>query len=270
MLKIGLIGFGGGTSLIPVIENEIVTRSGLITEEEYNKNVMIASITPGALPVEIAAGIGLKTGSSRGTIAAASAMAFPGAALTLLLLVLFSGMNEYLRSQIGFISAGISVFIILILMKYVIETVKQARNRREKMLCLFVLLAVFILSGEKNVYQLLGLSLTPVFSVSAPRILAAAFFIILFTKGQLRRMKRSIPALFLALCYFLCSGRSHILPASIEPFLLGLMLILAVIGLVQSISETGYKKSFPLRQSTSALLGSVSYTHLTLPTILLV
>jgi len=33
------------------------------------------------------------------------------------------------------------------------------------------------------------------------------------------------------------------------------MLILAVIGLVQSISETGYKKSFPLRQSTSALLG---------------
>ena len=255
MLKIGLIGFGGGTSLIPVIENEIVTRSGLVTEEEYNKNVMIASITPGALPVEIAAGIGLKTGHSRGTVAAAAAMAFPGAALTLLLLVLFSGMNEYLRSQIGFISAGISVFIILILMKYVTGTVKQSRSRREKMICLFVLLAVFILSGEKNVYQLLGLSLTPVFSVSAPRILAAAFFIILFTKGQLRRMKRSIPALLLALCYFLCTGRAHILPAAMEPFFLGLMLTLAVVGLVQTISETGYKKTFPLEQTSSALLG---------------
>lgn len=254
MLKTGLIGFGGGASLIPVIENEIVTQSGLVTEDEFNKHVMIASITPGALPVEIAAGIGLKTGGSKGSVAAATAMALPGAFLTLLLLVLFSGMNEYLRSQIGFISAAISVYIILILVKYVIETVKQAGSRREKMIFLFVLLGVFALSGEKNIYQLLGLSLTPVFSISAPRILAAAFFVILFTKGQLRRMKRSIPALLVALCYFLCTGQSHILWAGMEPFLLGLMLILAAGGFLQAISETKHKKQFPLNQASHTVV----------------
>ena len=33
MLKIGLIGFGGGNALIPVIQKEIVEEKGLITGE---------------------------------------------------------------------------------------------------------------------------------------------------------------------------------------------------------------------------------------------
>lgn len=269
MLKIGTIGFGGGTALIPVIENEIVKRTGIVTEEAYNKNVMIASITPGALPVEIAAGVGLETGRTGGMIGAATAMAFPGAVLTLLLLVLFSGISEYLRTQIGFISAGISVFIILVLIKYVVGTVKQAKGRREKLISLFVLLAVFALCGENNLYQLLGLSATPVFSISAPRILAAAFFVILFTKGRFHRLSRALPAFILVCCYFLCTGRAHVIPSDMEPLLAILMLILALAGLIQAISETGYKKKLPFRQASSSLLGWLLFALLlSLPAIL--
>ncbi|MDO4322964.1 MAG: chromate transporter [Lachnospiraceae bacterium] len=270
MLKIGVIGFGGGTALIPVIENEIVEHSGIITEEEYNKEVMIASITPGALPVEIAAGIGLKTGRTRGMIAAASAMAFPGAALTLLLLLLFSGAGEDLRTQIGFVSAGISVFIIIVLIKYVTETVKQAQSRREKAIYLFVLLAVFALSGEKNIYELLGLPFTPVFSISAIQILTAAFFVILFTRGELRRIKRTIPALVLTLAYFLSTGSLHVLPLKLKPYLLGLMLILSALGLFHSVSETACSKNLPLKQLSSSLSGWLLFTLLlSLPAICL-
>mgnify|MGYP002802294037 CR=1 FL=1 len=46
MLKIGFIGFGGGTALIPVIEEEIVEKNKVVTEEQFNNEVMIASITP--------------------------------------------------------------------------------------------------------------------------------------------------------------------------------------------------------------------------------
>ena len=58
MLKIGFIGFGGGSALIPVIEDEVVEKDKIVSEEEFNDDVMIASITPGALPVEVATGIG--------------------------------------------------------------------------------------------------------------------------------------------------------------------------------------------------------------------
>ena len=48
MLKIGCIGFGGGTALVPVIESEVVYENKLIDREEYTKDVVVANITPGA------------------------------------------------------------------------------------------------------------------------------------------------------------------------------------------------------------------------------
>ena len=64
MLKIGFIGFGGGSALIPVIEDEVVEKDKIVSEEEFNDDVMIASITPGALPVEVATGFRIKGNGS--------------------------------------------------------------------------------------------------------------------------------------------------------------------------------------------------------------
>ena len=36
MLKIGVIGFGGGSALIPVIEEEVVDQQGILSRKEYN------------------------------------------------------------------------------------------------------------------------------------------------------------------------------------------------------------------------------------------
>lgn len=179
MLKIGAIGFGGGTALIPVIENEIVEQSRLIPEEEYNKHVMIASITPGALPVEIASGIGRKVAGNCGMIAAAASMALPGAIFTLFFLILFSGISDTLRIQIGFLSAAISVIIIVMLLQYVHGTLKQARSKRERILYLFLLLGIFLLSGLPNIYTILGIPGEPPFSFSTSQILITAFLVIL-------------------------------------------------------------------------------------------
>lgn len=179
MLKIGAIGFGGGTALIPVIENEVVEQSHLVPEEEYNKHVMIASITPGALPVEIASGIGRRTAGNCGMIAAATAMALPGAFFTLLFLILFSGMSNVLRIQIGFLSAAVSIIILVMLLQYVRGTFKQARNKKERLLYLFLLLCIFLLTGLPNIYEVLGIPGEPPFSFSTSQILITAFLIIL-------------------------------------------------------------------------------------------
>ena len=36
MLKIGFIGFGGGSALIPVIEDEVVEKDKIVSEEDRN------------------------------------------------------------------------------------------------------------------------------------------------------------------------------------------------------------------------------------------
>lgn len=270
MLKIGFIGFGGGTALIPVIEDEVVEKSKIVTEEQFNSEVMIASITPGALPVEIATGIGRATVGNRGMIAAATAMAFPGAFLTVFLLVVLSSAGSMIKTQIGYLAVGISAFIILTLILYGAGTIEQAKNRKEGMLYLFIILAVFILSGEKNIYELLGLSITPVFAISTIQILGTAFFVILFTKGELRNVGRTLPAIIIAGGYFLCVGKAHLIPVEAKPIFLYVMFALAVIGTVQSIRESTNQKSFPTKKLAKSLIYWLLFTLiLSIPAIYL-
>lgn len=98
MLRIGTIGFGGGNALIPVIEKEVVENGKLVTKREYDEDVVAACITPGALPVEIAAGIGQRLGGPAGMLVAASMMALPGALFTVLILAVLTGEQGRLCS----------------------------------------------------------------------------------------------------------------------------------------------------------------------------
>ena len=145
MLKIGFIGFGGGSALIPVIEDEVVEKDKIVSEEEFNDDVMIASITPGALPVEVATGIGRQASGLKGMAAAATAMALPGALLTVLLQAVISSAGSVVKSQINYLSIGISAFIILTLLAYSLGTVCQAVNKREGQLYGLIILGVFLL-----------------------------------------------------------------------------------------------------------------------------
>ena len=68
MIKIGFLGFGGGSGLIPLMEKKLVREEKLVSEEEFEDAVVIASITPGALPVEIAGSVGAKTNGWLGAV----------------------------------------------------------------------------------------------------------------------------------------------------------------------------------------------------------
>lgn len=61
MLKVGLIGFGGGSALIPLVDDELVRRRKVLDERTFTRHTVVASITPGALPVKLAGLAGLHT-----------------------------------------------------------------------------------------------------------------------------------------------------------------------------------------------------------------
>ena len=106
MFWIGCIGFGGGSTLIPVIEKEIADRQGIDEKQNIDKDVVVASITPGALPVEIAASIGHRKFGIRGMIAGAVMMALPGALMTVALVAVLSVFQEKILSVVNMISIG--------------------------------------------------------------------------------------------------------------------------------------------------------------------
>lgn len=59
MVKIGMMGFGGGNALVPVMEQELVRKGKFIGAEDFQKDVVVANITPGALTSKVITGAGM-------------------------------------------------------------------------------------------------------------------------------------------------------------------------------------------------------------------
>ena len=181
MLKIGCIGFGGGSALIPVIEREFVGKDKLDTKENYEKDILVASLTPGALPVELASSLGWRNFGFPGMILGALCMALPGVAGTLLLLTVLGPLREKVGVLMELLTIGISAFIIYLIVRYIGKVCKQSRKFSETFLirAVFVMLGVFVLSCGKNLYKLFGIQKEPLFCFSTFHILLVAFLTIL-------------------------------------------------------------------------------------------
>ncbi len=70
-LKIGLFTFGGGYAMIPLIEQEVVTKQRWIMRDEFIDLLTLAQSVPGPIALNSAAFVGYK---SRGYIGAISAI----------------------------------------------------------------------------------------------------------------------------------------------------------------------------------------------------
>lgn len=237
MGKIGCIGFGGGSILIPVIEEEIIQKQKIDTKQQYDKDVIVASITPGALPVEIAASLGRRNFGYAGMVLGAIFMAFPGTLATVLLLTVLSVVKEQMLLAVEYMTIGIASFIILLLTKYIcsVEKASQSKGKKQMLKTVAVMAMVFLLTGGDNVYYLLGIEKTPFFSISTLQILALVFFFAFYTRGAYT-WKHIIISAVLGGIYLLGNGKAQLL---VNPYLLALdklcMLVLAVYGFVSSI-----------------------------------
>lgn len=150
-LKIGCVGFGGGTALIPILEGEMVQKRKAISKEDFDEAVLVAGITPGALPVEISGCIGKKAAGLSGMFLAAMCMALPGVVLTVLMMAGMDHMPEGVIRQIELISVGITAFILSMLTKYIIETFAWANRKKRTVIAALIAVGVFMMKGIWNV-----------------------------------------------------------------------------------------------------------------------
>lgn len=181
-LKIGFIGFGGGSALIPIIEDEIVAKKKLLKEEDYNDHVIVANITPGTLPVKLAAAAGRQVCGLPGMLGSTIMMSVPGVAVTVLLVSFLSRLDGNIVTQIKFASVGITVFIIMLLVNYIGKVLKGCRQTNTLIVGWIIMLLAFLLTGGKEICNILGLERRPIFDISTINLLLLAFFIIFLRK----------------------------------------------------------------------------------------
>jgi len=94
-MRVGLFGFGGGNSVIPLVRYEVVERHGWMTDEAFLEALALGNTLPGPIAVKLAADIGLRVGGALGSVVALAALNLPAIALMLLLASAYTRYREH-------------------------------------------------------------------------------------------------------------------------------------------------------------------------------
>ncbi len=81
--RIGIFGFGGGPSVIPLVRAECVERYGWMTDAELLDALAFGNALPGPIAVKLAAHVGMQVGGWPGCLVALAALNLPSIALML-------------------------------------------------------------------------------------------------------------------------------------------------------------------------------------------
>lgn len=92
--KIGAFTIGGGYAMVPLIENEIVTRRKWIEPNDFIDLLAIAQSAPGILAVNISIFIGYRLRGIRGSIVTALGTVLPSFLIILLVALFFHNFKD--------------------------------------------------------------------------------------------------------------------------------------------------------------------------------
>ena len=123
--KIGLIGFGGGYAILPIIQDFTVTQHEWLTQQEFIDLVTISQVTPGPIFLKMATFVGCKEAGMLGGIVATFGAITPSFILIVLLSMLYyryrkltfvKDMLRFLRPAVVGLIATATVFILALVL----------------------------------------------------------------------------------------------------------------------------------------------------------
>ena len=123
-MKIGLVTFGGGYAMIPIIENEITVKKGWIDADDLLEVVAISETTPGPIAICAATFIGYRVGGVLGAFCATFGVVLPSF-IIIFLISLFLRTFESLRI-VKYAFFGIRAGVLALLIKAVVSMFKKA------------------------------------------------------------------------------------------------------------------------------------------------
>lgn len=122
--KIGVMTFGGGMTMLPILQREVVEHKGWATEEELMDYYAIAQCTPGIIAVNTATFIGHKLKGTMGGILATLGVVTPSLMIITLLAGIIRQFSHLPVVKNAF--AGIQVCLCVLIFNAVMKLMKKA------------------------------------------------------------------------------------------------------------------------------------------------
>lgn len=94
-LKVGCLAYGGGPSMVPLIQQEAVEERGWYTTTEFADLLGMGQALPGPIATKLSAVIGYRVGGVAGAVVATAATVLPSAVVLLLLALLATHFKDH-------------------------------------------------------------------------------------------------------------------------------------------------------------------------------
>ena len=159
--KVGVMTFGGGMAMLPLLEDELVRRRGWITSEELLDIYAIGQCTPGVIAVNTATFVGYRRRGDIGGIVATAGMVFPSLVIILALASViraFAG-NPWVEKAFS----GIRIAVCALILKSVVSMGRKSVIDVLTALLLVISIGLNLFLGISTVWIVLG---TVVFAVA--------------------------------------------------------------------------------------------------------
>ncbi|WP_339240402.1 chromate transporter [Bacillus sp. FSL P4-0322] len=113
MVRTGILGFGGGPSVIPLIRHEAVVKYQWINDDEFGETLAIANALPGPIATKMSAYLGYRLKGVPGAIVATAAHILPTclAMVALVTLVSVLSSSQIIQNMIGAVTPVIAVLL---------------------------------------------------------------------------------------------------------------------------------------------------------------
>lgn len=126
--KIGAFTIGGGYAMVPLIENEIVTKRRWIAKEDFIDLLAIAQSSPGILAVNISIFIGYRLRGVKGSIVTALGTILPSFLIILAIALFFHTFKD--NAYVERIFKGIRPAVVALIAAPTFGMAKSARINR--------------------------------------------------------------------------------------------------------------------------------------------
>ena len=122
--KVGVMTFGGGMAMLPILQREVVEDKGWATDEELVDYFAIGQCTPGIIAVNTATFVGQKQAGILGGIAATLGIVFPSLVIITALAGVINSFSHLAWVQHAF--AGIRVCVCVLIFNAVVKLWKKS------------------------------------------------------------------------------------------------------------------------------------------------
>ena len=153
-IVIGASSFGGGYTIIPVLERELIKKRQWLTMDEVLDFYTIAQITPGVIAVNVATFTGFKIKGILGGILATIGLVLPGTAIMLAVSVFVSQFAEY--AVIQYALNGIRLAVCALILHTSIKIFKGFFKDYKAVIIFIIAFALSAVLSISPVFVILG------------------------------------------------------------------------------------------------------------------